>query len=69
MNQPTPSLTSFVAADRAVKRAGNEGAEKRLRHYDATENKRPATTEMNESGKKTTPRTAQAIANKKSERN
>src|SRR5438067_2084703 len=63
----TPALPPFVAANRAVKRAGDQGAEDRLRHDDATENKRAATTEMYESGQETAPWATQPIADQESE--
>ncbi len=65
---PAPALPPFVAANRAVKRAGDKGAEDRLRHDDAAENKRAATTEMNQPGKKTAPGTTQPVADQEGER-
>ena len=67
MNQPRRPLPPFVAADRAVDRAGDKGAEDRLRHNDTSEEKSAATTEMNEPGEKSAPRTAEAVADEKSE--
>ena len=68
-NEPSSaSPPPFVAADRTIKGAGNQGAEDRLGHDHATENKRATTTEMNESGNETAPRTTQAVANQESER-
>ena len=68
-NEPAaPALPSFVAANRAVNRAGDEGAEDRLRHDDAAEKKSAAATEMDQPGEKTAPRAAEPVANEKSER-
>ena len=47
-----PPLPPFVATNRAVNRAGDKGAEDRLRHNDAAKEKSTTTTEMDQPGKK-----------------
>ena len=64
-----PPLPPFVATNRAVNRAGDKGAEDRLRHNDAAKEKSTTTTEMDQSGEKTAPRAAEAITDDKSEGN
>lgn len=46
-----PARAPFVAADRAVKRRGDEDAQERLGHHDAPEQERAAGAEMDEAGK------------------
>ena len=59
---------SFVTANRAVNRARDESAEERLGHENAVENKCPTTAELDESGEKAAPGTAQPVADEKGER-
>ena len=58
---------SFIAADRAVDRPGNKGAEDWLRHDDPSEQKCPATTQLNEPREESAPRPAEAFADEKRE--
>ena len=62
------ALAPFVAADGAIDRARDEGAEKRLGHDDTPEEKSAAGAEMDEAGQKSAPRAAEPIADEKGQR-
>ncbi len=64
----TPARATFVAANRAIDRARDEGAEDRFRHNDAPEQKRSATAQVNEAGEEPVPRSAEPIPDQESER-
>ena len=62
-----PPLPPFVPANRAVNRTGDKGAEDRLRHNDAAEEKSATTAEMDQPGEKTAPWATEAITDEESE--